>query len=100
MVVVLPAPLPPSSAVNRASRHGEAEVVDGHDVAVALGQVLHPNGWAQCATARAESPARADRHARDQIAPAGRWGDQRQWAWSSEREGEERVSAPRACSAQ
>ena len=40
MVVVLPAPLPPSSADGGALRHGEAHPVDGDDRPEALGQGL------------------------------------------------------------
>ena len=41
MVVVLPAPLPPSRPERRAGRHGEADVVDRQRLPIALGQVRH-----------------------------------------------------------
>ena len=44
IVVVLPAPLPPSSPTVAPDRHREVDVVDRQGLAVALGQVLHPDG--------------------------------------------------------
>ena len=41
MVVVLPAPLPPSSAAVEPRLEGEADAVDGGDVAIDLGQLAH-----------------------------------------------------------
>ena len=57
----------------RARRHLEAEVVDRHHLAVALGQIFHPNRWAHLLqlTFRAGMPA-ALAASGDQIArPAG-----------------------------
>jgi hypothetical protein len=58
----------------RARRHLEAEVVDGDHVAVALGQVLHPNGWAHLSqlTFAGGTPA-AGRIGRSDSPAGGRW---------------------------
>ena len=47
MVVVLPAPLPPSSAVIEPARKREADAIDGGDVAIDLAQVPHVHGRRQ-----------------------------------------------------
>ena len=60
MVVVLPAPLPPSSAVIEPLSQGEVDAVDGGDVAIDLAQLPHLDGRRRGPIAAAASAFASD----------------------------------------